>query len=187
MHHVLLQKQDPGVRQSVKESVNNVSLKENFRLAIVAYALGQEKTTIKKETKTTNKLYWYSNPWRGATKTVDLQQQLEASELRCRQEEDSRRNALRTLEDVAEQERQARQSLEEQLSLLLQERRKSARLQKQLEAAANSLEDVAELGRQFRRPLEQQFALLRQELNTLQQAFNAWVSSWSDLQQKLED
>ena len=126
--------------------------------------------TIKKETKTNNKLYWYSNPWRGDTKTVDLQQQLEASELLCRQEEDSRRNALRTLEDVAEQERQARQSLEEQL-----------------EAAANTLEDVAELGRQFRRSLEQQFALLRQELNTLQQAFNAWVSSWSDLQQKLED
>ena len=30
-HHVLLQKQDPGVRQSVKESVNKVSLEENFR------------------------------------------------------------------------------------------------------------------------------------------------------------
>ena len=44
-----------------------------------------------------------------------LQQQLEASELRCRLEEDARRDAESTVEGVAEKERQARQTLSSSL------------------------------------------------------------------------
>ena len=40
-----------GVRQSVKKSANSVNLKENFRLAIVADALGQEKRKTFKNTR----------------------------------------------------------------------------------------------------------------------------------------